>query len=378
MSFDRVPGQERAKSQIAAWLEAGRLPHTILVTGREGVGKRSLAMELAKVINCRAGGVEPCDTCSSCIKVDSLSHPDVHILLPLTVGRRSRQVSDETAEASARSDAEEAARLREATLAYLQQHISLGRTGTNIAREHIRLLQREMAYAPSESRRRIGLVFDADCMHRAGANSLLKILEEPPAHAVLVLVSASPDRLLATVLSRCQRLHLRPLTRAETMAQARNRGADEERAQLAARTAMGSLLGSEEVVAEGFETVRTQTERFLEAGFEGRDQVYWELMKEFGARPDREDLERFLSVCGTYLRDLFLLAHGRPEDLVNADRAEMLGAWLGQVRMDRVEGAALQIDESYAHLFQNVNPQLLLAELWRRVNACRRQASGQV
>ena len=141
---------------------------------------------------------------------------------------------------------------------------------------------------------------------------------------------------------------------------------------------MGSLLGSEEVVAEGFETVRTQTERFLEAGFEGRDQVYWELMKEFGARPDREDLERFLSVCGTYLRDLFLLAHGRPEDLVNADRAEMLGAWLGQVRMDRVEGAALQIDESYAHLFQNVNPQLLLAELWRRVNACRRQASGQV
>ena len=378
MSFDRIPGQERAKSQIAAWLRTGRLPHTILVTGREGAGKRLLAVELAKAINCRAGGADPCDTCSSCIKVDSLSHPDVHMLVPLKPGRRRRQGAAETAEDHVRDDAEEAARLREATLAYLQKHMSLARTGTNIAREHIRLLQREMAYAPSESPWRIGLIFDADCMHRAGANSLLKILEEPPVHAVLVLVSASPDRLLSTVLSRCLRLHLRPLTRAETIAQARSRGADEERAQLAARATMGSQLRSEEVVAEGFETVRTRAERFLEAGFEGRDQVDWELMKEFGSRPDREDLERFLSVCGTYLRDLFLLAHDRPEDIVNADRTEALGAWLGQVRADRVEGAALQIDQSYEHLFQNVNTQLILAELWRQVKGCRRRASKQV
>jgi len=378
LSFDRIPGQERAKSQIAAWLQAGRLPHTILVTGREGAGKRFLAAELAKVINCHAGGTEPCDTCSSCIKVDSLSHPDVHILLPLKAGRSRRQGAAETAEGHARNDAEEAARLREATLAYLQQHVSLARTGTNISREHIRLLQREMAYAPSESRWRIGLIFDADCMHRAGANSLLKILEEPPPRAVLVLISASPDRLLSTVLSRCQRLHLRPLTRAETISQARNRGADEERAQLAARAAMGSQLRTEEVVAEGFDTVRTRAERFLEAGFEGRDQVYWELMKELGPRPDREDLEQFLSVCGTYLRDLFLLAHGRPEDMVNADRAEALDTWLSRVRVDRVEGAALQIDKSYEFLFQNVNTQLLLAELWRQVNACRRQAPKEV
>lgn len=375
MSFDRIPGQERARSHIAAWLQAGRLPHTILVTGREGAGKRFLALELAKVINCRAGGVEPCDVCSSCIKVDSLAHPDVHMLLPLKAGGRRRQTAADSIDGAARDDAEEAARLREATVAYLQEHISLARTGTNIAREHIRLLQREMAYAPSESPWRIGLVFEADCMHRAGANSLLKILEEPPPHAVLVLVSASPDRLLSTVLSRCQRLHLRSLTRDETRDQALGHGADGERAELAARAAMGSQLRPEEVMAEEFGIVRTRAERFLDAGFEGRDEVYWELMKELGPRPEREDLERFLSVCGTYLRDLFLLAHDRPQDMVNADRSDLLAAWLGQVRAEAVEGAALQVDRSYEHLFANVNTQLILAELWRQVNACRYQAS---
>lgn len=364
MPFDDIAGQERAKAQIAAWLRTGRLPHAILITGREGTGKRRLALELARAANCAEGGTDACGRCPSCIKAAALSHPDLHLLLPLAGGSR-------------RDAAEEVSRLREATVEYLQQQRSVTRTNTNIARDHIRLLQREMSYAPSESRWRIALVFEADCMHRAGANSLLKILEEPPRHAIFILASSAPDRLLPTVLSRCQRLHLRPLTPREVQNQLAAAGVPGQRAALAGRAAATSLLPPEEVAAEEFDGARQLAESFLGAGLTGDAEGFWALMEELGPRPERAHLETFLAVCGTYLRDLFMLAQGRSEELTNADRRPALEQWLAGAVPERLEEVAVQVDRAYEYLAGNASAQLILADLWRQVNRCRAQASTQ-
>jgi len=362
--FDDIAGQERAKAQIAAWLRDGRLPHAILITGREGTGKRRFALELARAANCKEHGADACGRCPSCVKAAALSHPDLHLLLPLAGGGR-------------REDAEEASRLREATMEYLQQQGSVARTNTNISRDHIRLLQREMAYAPSESSWRIALVFEADRMHRAGANSLLKILEEPPVHALFILVSSAPDRLLPTVLSRCQRLHLRPLRPPEVQDQLVAAGVPVERAALAGRAAAVSLLPPGEVAAEEFDGARKLAESFLGAGLTGDPDGFWALMEELGQRPERARLETFLAVCSTYLRDLFMLAHGRPGELTNADRRAALEQWLAGVVPQRLEDLAVRVDRAYEYLAGNASPQLILADLWRQVNRCRFQASAQ-
>ncbi len=236
MSFERIAGQQRVKQQIAAWLAAERLPHAILITGPEGVGKRHLAIELAKAVNCARGDAGACDECSSCHKTDTLTHPDFHTLLPLPAG-------------SGKTDSDRVpAMLRESTLTYLEQQRRISHSNSNIAREHIRAVQREMAYAPTEARRRVAAIFEADCMQRAGSNSLLKILEEPPGQALFLLVSAHPDRLLPTVISRCQRLHLRPLSRQELVQHLLEEGVEETRAELAARAGAGSLSRARQVL----------------------------------------------------------------------------------------------------------------------------------
>ena len=233
-------------------------------------------------------------------------------------------------------------------------------SNANIAVEHLRQLQRDLAFAPTESPRKVGLIFAAERMHPAGANSLLKLLEEPPARAVVALVSAAPERLLPTVLSRCQRMILSPLDAATLRAQLEQEGVSGERLELAVRMGAGSLQQAKEVAAGAFDGTRQLVESFLSGGSEQRDEVYWSVLEELGG--DRGQLERFLQVCDLYLRDLFLLAHGRDASIVQVDRRPYLESLLEKIDAAR---ASLEIDRAAETLGHNASPQLVLTDLWR-------------
>ena len=362
LSLKRISGQSYAKAQISAWLRGHCLPPTILITGNEGVGKRELAIELARAINCQRQQEDACDECPSCIKITSLSHRDVHVLLPLTSeGNRS----DDAAMAT----------MRNAVSQYMEENTSLVRSRSNIPRDHIRRLHREMVYAPAEGKRRIAIIFEADCMSTAGANSLLKILEEPPVHAIFIMVSANPERLLPTVLSRCQRLDLRPLKTVELMNRLLERGVEKNRAKLAARMGAGSVHRSDSFIhnTEQFNELRNQVEHFLASGFAQDDSVYWSTLENLGTRNDRGQLEDFLEVCGVYLRDLFLLLEGREANVTNIDRVQWLKSQIPFLDSDLIENSGEVLDLSYADLFRNGNAQLLLVKLWQSLHSCKRR-----
>ena len=348
-----LTGQSRAKEQIRVWLEGDRLPHAILVTGSEGVGKRQLALELAKAINCQSAGSEACGRCASCSKTDSLNHPNVHMLVPLPTGGGKR------------SEAQTLSALRDAAVDYLQQDTTLTRSGHNIPRDHIRLLQREMGYAPTEAPKRIGLIFEAESMHKVGANSLLKTLEEPQQHAVFILVSSHPDRLLPTIVSRCQRLPLAPLSTQELKTLLAPSGLDDERLELAARSAAGSRGRAIGTLDEEFRTTRELALGFVEAGLgEGKEEEYWAVQQEVTGAGDKGRFEKFLHIVAVLLRDLFLLHHGRQEHIVNVDQAVRLRRCLERVQPERIECVATELEHAQECLVRNVNPQLLLARVW--------------
>lgn len=355
MSFDRVTGQERAKAQIKAWFASGRLPHAVLLTGQEGVGKRRLALELAKAINCQQRPGEGCDECRSCARIETLSHPNVHVLLPLPTGTSRTG-----------TDAEQFATLRETALEYLAGG-TMTRSGSNLPKDHILLLQREMSFAPTEAPRRVAIIFEADCMQRAGANSLLKILEEPPRHAVFLLVSASTDRLLPTVISRCQRLPLRALTPQEVGDKLTAAGVTAERAEVAARLASGSRLSADHLGGDDFTALRSVVERFIASALGSREDEYWALLEELGGRPDKQFMEGFLSLCSAYLRDLFLVGLDRQTQVANLDRGPQLVSWSQQVQPGRLGAVAECLDAAFDSQGHNVSPQLLLAELWHQL-----------
>ena len=339
-------GRDRASAVAAAWLESGRIPHAILICGAEGTGKRRFALELAKAVLCSEDSSCSCDDCPTCRKVDSLQHPDLHTAMPLPPRRGKREAPPDV--------------LREAVVEYVLKGGTTPPSNANLAIEHLRQLQKELCYAPTESPRKVGLLFAAEHMHPAGANSLLKILEEPPPRVVLLLVSAAPERLLPTVLSRCQRLVLGPLDAANLRRQLEGEGVIGERLELAVRMGAGSLQRAREVASGEFDETRQLVEEFLAGGAAQQDEVYWRVLDELGG--DRGQLERFLPVCGLYLRDLFLLAYGQGESVVQVDRRAYLDTALEIIDAARV---ALEIDRAAETLSHNASPQLVLTDIWR-------------
>ena len=351
--FSGIIGQDRAKSQVAAWLTTGRTPHAILIDGRPGVGKRAMALELAKIFNCESSQTDPCDTCSSCAKTTSLIQPNLHVLLPMPPPR-------------ARADeAQLLASVRTATLEYLAEDRAVARSNHNIPVDLIRAVQREMIRTPTEGPRRVCLIFEAERMHPGGANSLLKMLEEPPRYAVFILVSSATDRLLPTVVSRCQRLHLQPLSRDQLRTILMQSGVEGARAELGARFGEGSLPRAREVLSEEFDVWRQGVEQFISDAIEGQDSGYWKLLEEIDATRDRAQIEHFLHMCGLYLRDLFLMTTDGDGDVINVDRIDRLRAWAGTLLGGRIENAAAEAEMAYEHLERNVSPSLVLADLWR-------------
>lgn len=344
--FSELARRDRAGAVAAAWLESGRIPHAVLICGAEGTGKRGFALAWAQALLCIESGPFPCHRCPSCRKVAALAHPDLHAAAPLPPRRGKRRLSP--------------ADLRESLVEYVRGASAALPSNANIAVEHLRQLQRELAFTPTESPRKVGLIFAAERMHPAGANSLLKLLEEPPGRAAIALVSAAPERLLPTVLSRCQRMILSPLDETTLRAQLELEGVAGERLELAVRMGAGSLQQAKAVAAGAFDATRQLVESFLAGGSEQRDEVYWNVLAELGG--DREQLERFLQVCGLYLRDLFLLAHGRDASVVQVDRRSYLENLLEKIDAARV---ALEIDQAAEALGHNANPQLVLTDLWR-------------
>jgi DNA polymerase-3 subunit delta' len=172
---ERAPWLARAREQVVLALEAGRLAHALLLQGQPGLGKAALADWIARYALCEAPVGGPCGTCTSCRLHAAGNHPDL---------RRVGLVEDKK----------------------------------QIAVEDIRELIASFALKSYRGRRKVAIVEPADAMNASGANALLKTLEEPSGLALLVLTVARPERLPATIASRCQRLKIAPPERGAALA----------------------------------------------------------------------------------------------------------------------------------------------------------------
>lgn len=181
---DRLVGHDQAEKTMLAAQQSGRLHHAWLLTGPRGIGKATLAWRFARFLlagqdqgGLFGGGPENLDVSSDAPGrhlIDARSHPDLYHL--------RRALNHDT-----------------------------GRIRAEIAVDDVRGLGEFMHMTPAMGKWRVAIVDSADEMNRNSANAVLKILEEPPPNAVLLIVSHAPGRLLPTIRSRCRRLALQPL-----------------------------------------------------------------------------------------------------------------------------------------------------------------------
>lgn len=226
MGFEGLLGNARLKENLSGSIRQGRISHFYLLSGPEGAGKRTLARLLAAAMLCREKE-KPCGQCKDCRKVMAGTHPDViyvedpeHKTIPVRVIREARE---------------------------------------------------SIFIRPNEGERKV-YIFPQE-MGIEGQNALLKVLEEPPSYGAFLLLSATPERLLPTIRSRCTELHLQALSDVE-MAEALKREFPDTPMDVreAAIVRSGGYLGQAKMIlSEAIETT-PQTEEFVRA-FSSRDSL---------------------------------------------------------------------------------------------------------
>lgn len=207
MGWSSVVGHEQQVRVLKTALGTGRLAHAYLFSGPEGSGKESIAFEIARILNCShpdaAGATGSCGECESCRQAERFMHPNIEYLFPveaalLEASDPSKKENKKLAEAREKYEALiEQKRLNPFFTPAMER--SMG-----ILTEQVVMLQQKASLAPRDGGRKVFIISQADRLHPSAANKLLKLLEEPPAHVLFLLVSSKPEAVLPTIRSRCQ------------------------------------------------------------------------------------------------------------------------------------------------------------------------------
>ena len=367
--FDALVGQKAVKTTLKNALASGKIAHAYLFSGPRGTGKTSMARILAKALNCEQGPTaEPCGQCSNCQRIVQGTSLDVIEI-----------------------DA-----------------------ASNTSVDNIRDLREQVAFTPAESRYKVYIIDEVHMLSTGAFNALLKTLEEPPAHAVFILATTDPQKVPATIQSRCQRFEFRRVTVDEIaehlamVATGSGIEADADALRLIAIQAEGgmrdalSLLDQCGVMAKRV-TVATVREVL---GIVGREALH-ELTGAIGRRQlpqalatlnllleQGKDVKQVLTELIEYLRALVLyLAVPDYEEIYLTDTKEALAELAPLFGRDRLLAAEERLHSAIQELRGSMRPRITaelclldlcrvegstLAALSARIEQLERQLAGGV
>jgi DNA polymerase-3 subunit delta' len=346
-----VIGQHRVKELLRRAFEAQRIPHAYLFIGPDGVGKDAMAVELARTINCEHLDRAPCGTCGSCLKMTSLQHPNLSLVFALPTGKAG---SETTLGGLTAGDIETIQRQLRLKAANLYYDIQIPKAN-EIRVASIRELRMTVAYSPFASGMKCIVIIDAERMNEEASNALLKTLEEPTPRTVIILTSAHPEKLLPTIVSRCQMVRFDPLTELDIVSALIEReGVEKTQARLVARLAHGSYSQAVDLLGTDVQRRRTQAVNFIRTAMMNSPAGLTAFIDEVLAGSDRPGAEEWLSILELWLRDAMLLREVGEEAIVNVDQREDLFSFSSRFPHADIAKAIEFVDRSIALVRKNV------------------------
>jgi len=335
--FEAIIDQDKPVRLLSRIIRKGKIPHAMLFTGIEGIGKKEAANVFAMACNCLAtafpsqrvsdteidyetegGPASPCGSCKSCRKIISGNHPDVISIEPDRAQIRIGQIRD---------------------------------------------LCHMLAMKPYEAKHRVVIISDAHTLNPEAGNSLLKVLEEPPDRTVLILTAYHLHDLLPTIASRCQHIRFNPISHdVLTDLLVTKEGISAQEADLLATLAKGSLTGALSLVASGWIEQRTWILRVMEKRPSSQsllDRVTTLLAFSEKLAQKKDRVENTLDFLKIWFRDLMIYQLS-PDMVVNKDLSHNLKRLSEETAMDDLLSAYEAVQSAQEKINGNANPRLTL------------------
>lgn len=321
MRFDSIIGQERPIRFLTQMLKKKNIPHAMLFTGVDGIGKRTTAMALGMALNCtNPVGVSACGECPSCQKIISGAHPDMITIRP---------------------------------------------EGAFIKIDQVRALSRQLRFAPLEGNWRVVIINDAQAMNLEASNAILKVLEEPPKGTFIILTANQTTDLLPTIVSRCQQIAFRPIPYekvAEVLVELQ--GLDRQTATTLAVSTKGSLGKALSVDGEKWTVWRARLVEQISSFSIRSIQPVFGFVADIAKDKDR--IVDALDMIMTWFRDV-LMCKVSPDRIINKDfMTKIQNASQGRSVNELLEKVGA-VYAAQTAISKNSNPRLALEVMMMRV-----------
>ncbi len=371
MFFKDIIGQKSLLAQLSRMVDENRLAHALLLTGPSGNGKLPIAVALARYILCsdRRNG-DACGCCPSCVKMDKLVHSDLHFVFPV---KKKKNSSSDSAPVSDDYIAEwREIFLKEPYFGYSDwlEMLDVENQQPIIYEKESSEILRKLSLKSREGGWKIMIIWLPEKMKEACSNKLLKILEEPPAETLFLLVAESTEHILPTILSRTQRVDI-PRILADEIAEALQRryALDGDTARSIAQQSGGDWEKAESMLRvdndkrlylELFMTLMRMAYR--------RDIMAMKKWSEQVAALGRERQKGMLEYCQRMIRENFIMNFGRNEMLyLSPEERNFSVNFSPFVNENNIFGIMEEVADAQKHVEQNVNAKMIFFDMALRM-----------
>ena len=363
MYFKDIIGLSDVKKHLIESVQTGFIPHARLFYGPEGVGKLPLAIAYARYLNCQNRQPDDaCGQCPSCHKFDKLSHPDLHFVFPTVKSKTSDEYLPEWREFLLQNT-------------YFSQNdwlsfIDAGNSQGIIYGKESEEILRKLSLKVYEAQYKVMIIWLPEKMNETSSNKLLKILEEPSSNTVFLLISEEMDKVLPTIQSRCQPLHIRAIEKNE-MENAIQRyfGLNSETATTVAHVANGSFTKAIQLIqsSEENDSLLELFKEMMRASFSRDIKKVKKIASELSGL-GREKQKSYLGYCLRMFREYFISNLNEPEIVyLNMQEEEFGKRFSPFINENNIEKLFEEFSLAQRQIEQNGNAKIIFLDLCMKI-----------
>jgi DNA polymerase-3 subunit delta' len=354
MQFKEIIGQKKIIHDLQQAIQNGRLPHALLLSGKSGYGGLPLAMCVAQYIFCENPGEnDSCGLCNSCNKTSKLIHPDLHFTIPAF----GEKAISETFLPMFRKLFHENPYMDMAD--WISAHDAENKQW-NISSTECLNIVKKLNMQAYEGKWKVQIIWMAELLVREG-NRLLKIIEEPPADTIFILVAENEERVLSTILSRCQTYKIPPLHDNEIFDSLKSKGIEEDEASVITRLAGGNFAEAIRLLENTVGDLDEQFLVWLRTSFRG-NAIELSTWVEGFISNNREDQKKFMTYGLNFLHELLLLKMVGKAPRLKEDKKESAIKLNNLLVIDQINEICELLNESIFGIERNANSKLLMLD----------------